>query len=86
MTFHIIASFLGLETWQFSRAREAGLIPAPDRPRDRWSGEVAPAALARIGEIVRAVCAIPDLGAVRAAEILSARLGDCHSRRHGGTV
>jgi len=36
---------------------------------------VAPAALARIGEIVRAVCAIPDLGAVRAAEILSARLG-----------
>jgi hypothetical protein len=39
------------------------------------SGEVACAALARVGEIVLAVGAIPDLGAFRAAEILSARLG-----------
>jgi hypothetical protein len=70
-----LANFLGLEPWQFSRAREAALIPAPDRPRSRWSGEAAQAALARIGGIVLAVGAIPDLGAARAAEILSARLG-----------
>ncbi len=69
-----LATFLGLEPWQFSRAREAGLIPGPDRPRNRWSAEVAQAARARIGEIVLAVGAIPDLGATRAAEILSARL------------
>ncbi len=69
-----LATFLGLEPWQFCRARQDGLIPGPDRPRDRWSAEVAQAALARIGEIVRAVGAIPDLGATRAAEILSARL------------
>jgi hypothetical protein len=75
MTFHIIATFLGLEPWQFSRARTAGLIPAPGCPRGRWSAEVAYAALARIGEIVLAVGAIPDIGATRAAEILSARLG-----------
>ncbi len=70
-----LATFLGLEPWQFSRARQAGLIPGPGRPRDRWSEEAAGTALARIGEIVRAVGAIPDLGATRAAEILSARLG-----------
>jgi hypothetical protein len=69
-----LATFLGLEPWQFSRACAAALIPALDRPRSRWSGEAACAALTRIGDIVLAVGAIPDLGAVRAAEILSARL------------
>lgn len=63
LTFHIIATFFGLEQWQFSRAREAALISAPDRPRDRWSAAVADAALARVGEIVLAAGAIPDLGA-----------------------
>jgi len=75
MAFHIIASFLGLEPWQFSRAREADLIAVPDRPRSRWCSEVACAALARVGEIVLAVGAILDLGVFRAAEFLSARLG-----------
>ena len=70
-----LATFLGLEPWQLTRARQAGLIGGPDRPRDRWSGQIAEAARARIGEIVLAVGAIPDLGAARAAEILSARLG-----------
>jgi hypothetical protein len=53
----------------------ADLIPAPDRSRGRWSAAVAAAALARIGEIVLAVGAIPDVGATRAAEILSVRPG-----------
>jgi hypothetical protein len=70
-----LATFLGLEPWQFARARTADLIPAPDRSRGRWSAPVSAAALARIGEIVLAVGAIPDVGATRAAEILSARLG-----------
>ncbi len=68
-----LATFLGLEPWQFSRARAAGLIPDSDRPRSRWSAAVAIALWARIGEIVQAVGAIPDIGATRAAEILSAR-------------
>ncbi len=45
------------------------------RPRGRWSAELADAALARKDEIRQAVGSIPDLGAVRAAEVLSARLG-----------
>ncbi len=69
------AAFLGLERWQFSRARHDGLIPCPDRPRARWSAEAADAALARADEIRKAVGSVPDLGAVRAAEVLSARLG-----------
>jgi hypothetical protein len=32
-----LAALLGLEVWQFTRGRQAGLIPGPDRPRDRWS-------------------------------------------------
>src|SRR5258708_8712284 len=69
-----LATFLGLEPWQFSRARAAGLIPDSDRPRSRWSAAVAIALWARIGEIVQAVGAIPDIGATRTTEILSARL------------
>jgi hypothetical protein len=66
---------LGLELWQFARARQAGLIPCPDRPRNRWSAQVAGAALARAREIRQAAGSIPDVGAVRAAEVLSTRLG-----------
>jgi hypothetical protein len=70
-----LATYLGLEQWQFCRAREADLIPGPDRPRDRWSAEVADAALARIDQIRTAAGSVPVLGAFRAAEVLSARLG-----------
>jgi hypothetical protein len=69
------AALLGLEVWQFARARQAGLIPCPDRPRNRWSAQAAGTALARAGEIRQAAGSVPDLGAVRAAEVLSARLG-----------
>ena len=46
-----LAVFLGLEQWQFARARQAGLIGAPDLARGRWSAAAAAAALARAGQI-----------------------------------
>jgi hypothetical protein len=70
-----LATFLGLERWQLDRALDAGLIPGPDRPRDRWSAGVAEAARARIDQIRTAAGSVPDLGAIRAAEALSVRLG-----------
>jgi hypothetical protein len=70
-----LATFLGLERWQLDRALAASLIPGPDRPRGRWSAEAAGTALTRIGEIRAAAGSVPGLGAVRAAEVLSLRLG-----------
>jgi hypothetical protein len=70
-----LAAYLGLERWQLSRARQAGLIPEPDRARGRWSAATAAAALARAGQIRAAAGSVPDLGAVRAAGVLSGRLG-----------
>jgi hypothetical protein len=70
-----LAAFLGLARWQLDRALGAGLIPGSDRPRGRWSAAVAAVALARIGEIRAAAGSVPDLGAVRAAELLTRRLG-----------
>src|SRR6185437_10977785 len=68
-----LAVFLGLEQWQFARARQAGLIGGPDRARGRWAA--AAAALARAAQIRAAAGSVPDLGAVRAAGVLSGRLG-----------
>jgi len=69
-----LATYLGLEQWQFAHARAAGLIGAPDRPRGRWSAAAADAALARAAQIRQAAGSVPDLGAVRAAAVLSRRL------------
>ena len=70
-----LATYLGLDQWQLGRAVDAGLIPGPDRSRGRWSAPLAGAALASIGVIRAAAGSIPDLGAVRAAGVLSRRLG-----------
>jgi hypothetical protein len=70
-----LAAYLGLEQWQFARARAIGLIPDPDRPRGRWSGGVAAVVLVCAGQIRAAAGLVPDLGAVRAAEVLAGRLG-----------
>ncbi len=70
-----LATFLGLAQWQLDRALAAELIPGPDTPRGRWSAAVASDALSRIEEIRAEVGSIPDLGAVRAAEVLTGRLG-----------
>ncbi len=70
-----LAAYLGLEQWQFARARTTGLIPGPDRSRGRWSAAAAAAVLVRVAQIRQAAGSVPDLGAVRAAEVLSGRLG-----------
>ena len=70
-----LADHLGLARWQLDRALADGLIPGPDRARGRWSAAIADAALAGIGAIRAAAGPVPDLGAVRAAEVLSGRLG-----------
>jgi hypothetical protein len=71
-----LANYLGLTEWQFERALADGLIaPADVKQRSRWSASLAWWAAARINEILAAVGTIPDLGAVRSAEVLSERLG-----------
>ncbi|MEV6100659.1 hypothetical protein [Nocardia sp. NPDC051981] len=70
---------LGLSVALFDRAVADGIIPAPDagttsRPT-RWSDAVVADAEFRIDQIREAVGPIPDLGAVRAAEVLSQRFG-----------
>ena len=70
-----LADHLGLARWQLDRALAGGLLPGPDRPRRRWSAAVADTALAGIEAIRAAAGTVPDVGAVRAAEILSGRLG-----------
>lgn len=66
---------LGLARFQVDRALTAGLIPPPARAGGRWSASVVDDLADRADEIRAAVGAVPDLGAGRAAEELSARLG-----------
>ena len=70
-----LATHLGLERWQLARAVQAGLIDGPDQAGGRWSTAAAADALARAGQIRQAAGSVPDLGAVRAAVVLSGRLG-----------
>ena len=70
-----LAGFLGLGRWQLDRALTDGLIPGPDTRNGKWSSAVAQHAAARLTDIRAAVGTIPDLGAIRAADILTQRLG-----------
>jgi hypothetical protein len=70
-----LAEFLGLGRWQLDRALTDGLIPGPDTRSGKWSSAVARQAAARLTDIRAAVGTIPDLGAMRAADILTQRLG-----------
>jgi hypothetical protein len=70
-----LRNVLGLTEWQHERATAAGVVPRPDAARGKWSGDVVRALHAQRVAIRRHAGAIPDLGASRAAEILSARLG-----------
>jgi hypothetical protein len=70
-----LAERLGLARWQIERAVEEGLIPAPDVRGSRWSAAVVETAAAGMEEIRDAVGAVPDLGASRAAQLLSERFG-----------
>jgi hypothetical protein len=70
-----LAGLLGLGRWQLDRALTDGLIPGPDTWNGKWPSAVAREAVARLKDIRAAVGGIPDLGAVRAAEVLTERLG-----------
>jgi hypothetical protein len=70
-----LAGFLGLCQFQVERALADGLIPGPDRARSRWSAAIAEDALARVDDIREAAGSVPDVGSVRAAEVLTGRLG-----------
>jgi hypothetical protein len=70
-----LAGFLGLGRWQLDRALTDSLIPGPDTRSGKWSSVVAQEAAARLKDIRAVVGGIPDLGAVRAAEVLAERLG-----------
>ena len=70
-----LAEFLGLGRWQLDRALTDGLIPGPDTRNGKWSSAAAQEAAARLKDIRAAVGGIPDLGAIRAAEVLTERLG-----------
>ena len=75
-----LAAYLGLERWQLSRAVQGGLVGGPDLARGRWSAAAAAAVLARAAQIRQAAGSVPDLGAVRAAAVLSERPGTCARR------
>lgn len=67
---------LGLEEWQRIRARQAGIIPAPDAPDgSKWLAVTVAGLVQQRTAIARSVGALPDLGEQRAAEHLTARLG-----------
>lgn len=66
---------LGLAQFQTERALKAGLIPPADCKQGRWSAAVVDEAAARVEEIRTAVGSVPDVGAGRAAEVLTERLG-----------
>ena len=68
-------ALLGLPLWAFERALADGLIPPPDPGTGRWHADVAGDALARLDQISAAVGTQPDVGAGRAAAVLSARFG-----------
>jgi hypothetical protein len=70
---------LGLHVFQFDRAVAAGLIPPRDAARG-WSAATIAGLTGRAVQIRAAVGSTPDLGAVRAAELLSERFGiDVHT-------
>ena len=66
---------LGIPVWAFERALRAGLIPAANPVTGRWPASVVTAAVADLEQIQAAVGSQPDVGASRAADVLSARFG-----------
>ncbi|MEU9797190.1 hypothetical protein AB0E27_42790 [Streptomyces sparsogenes] len=66
---------LGFALWQFERALAKGLIPPADIGGRRWSAAVVEETAARAKEILAAIGGLPDMGAVRASELLEERFG-----------
>ena len=66
---------LGMPLWQFERALRTGLIPPADPATGRWPAAVVDAVLADLDRILDQVGTQPDVGANRAASLLSTRFG-----------
>ncbi|MEU8762719.1 hypothetical protein [Streptomyces sp. NPDC048659] len=66
---------LDFATWRFERALALGLIPPADIAGTRWSAAAVQAALDAKAEIWAATGTLPDMGATRAAELLTDRFG-----------
>jgi hypothetical protein len=69
-----ILDYLGMSPWQWERASVMGLIAGPDVD-GRWSQDFADGIRGRLRAIHRRIGSQPDIGAYRAAEYLSDRLG-----------
>ncbi len=68
-----LPNHLRLELWQFEHALARGLIPAPDLPDGRWSAALV---VTLDSDRIRAeVPAHPNIGAARAAELLTRTTG-----------
>lgn len=70
-----LPNWLGIPRWQCDRAVRLGLIPGPDRASGRWSRALADTIRERLDHVVETTGSVPDMGATRAAEHLTARLG-----------
>ncbi|MGA4844669.1 hypothetical protein [Streptomyces sp. G45] len=71
---------IGFALWRFERALKKGLIPPADVGGCRWSAAVVDEVAARAEEIRAATGTLPDMGAGRAADVLSERFGiEVHS-------
>ena len=70
-----LSTHLGLQPWQWTRARDLGLGLPPDLPSSRWSLARAEQLRAQVPTIVEAVGPEPAAGAGRAAERLATRTG-----------
>lgn len=68
-----MANFLGLQQWQMERGRADGRIPAADVD-GRWSERAVNRLAESRDELVKALGQFPDVGAWRAAGILSGLL------------
>lgn len=71
------SQLLGIKQWQFLRASERGVIPAPDVAGKRWSAAVLRPFLSEEARarIIAEVGEHPGVGAVRAAEELASGTG-----------
>ncbi|QVJ03449.1 hypothetical protein KGD82_27560 (plasmid) [Nocardiopsis eucommiae] len=70
-----LARLMGLKEWQVRRAKDRGLIPAPDIDDRRWSREIAESLPGRTADVLSEIGDHPGLGSQKAADRLSERTG-----------
>ncbi|MFC4908472.1 hypothetical protein [Actinomadura gamaensis] len=74
ISHRLLATRLGLASWQLRLAREHDMVPEPDRPGDRWGPKTAAQCVERVDAIKAAFGDEPPIGAERAAARLAARV------------